>query len=106
MQIELKLRSAYKPDLEVSRSSSEKKENLREMFIFIAFTLTSAFELENALGRATGRRYSQLTKMMRFYNDQFDERKYWTYGCNCLMLGDRPLSQPGIGPPVDELDTG
>ena len=76
------------------------------MFIFIAFTLAKAVELESALGRATGRRYSQLTKMMRFYNDEFDERKYWTYGCNCLMLGDRPLSQPGIGPPVDELDTG
>ena len=75
------------------------------MFIFLVLDIVLALE-QAPLGRATGRRYSQLTKMMRFYNDDFDERKYWTYGCNCLMLGDRPLSQPGIGPPVDELDTG
>ena len=33
------------------------------------------------------RRYNQLVDMMSFYNDEFDERKYWTYGCQCLMLG-------------------
>merc|ERR1712080_65756 len=33
------------------------------------------------------------------------ERKYWTYGCNCLILGDRPMSDPGKGRPVDELDS-
>jgi len=33
------------------------------------------------------RRYSQLTDMMQFFNPNFDERKYWTYGCNCLILG-------------------
>ena len=27
------------------------------------------------------------------------------YGCNCPELGDRPLSDPGKGQPVDELDT-
>merc|ERR1711868_297757 len=42
---------------------------------------------------------------MSFYNPDFDERKYWTYGCNCLILGDRPMSDPGHGPPVDALDT-
>jgi len=41
---------------------------------------------------------------MNFYNSDFDERKYWTYGCQCLILGDRPMSDPGHGPPVDELD--
>lgn len=51
------------------------------------------------------RRYFQLTKMMDFFNPVFDERKYWTYGCNCLILGDRPMSDPGHGPPVDALDT-
>jgi hypothetical protein len=51
------------------------------------------------------RRYFQLTDMMSHYNADFDERKYWAYGCNCLILGDRPMSDPGHGPPVDALDT-
>merc|ERR1711990_1345866 len=51
------------------------------------------------------KRYSQLVEMMGNYNSDFDERKYWTYGCNCLILGDRPMSDPGHGKPVDELDT-
>lgn len=51
------------------------------------------------------RRYSQLVDMMGHYNSDFDERKYWAYGCNCLILGDRPMSDPGHGPPVDALDT-
>jgi len=51
------------------------------------------------------RRYFQLVDMMENYNPQFDERKYWAYGCNCLILGDRPMSDPGHGPPVDALDT-
>ena len=33
------------------------------------------------------RRYNQLTDMMTFFNPSFDERRYWTYGCNCLILG-------------------
>merc|ERR1711979_134981 len=27
----------------------------------------------------------------------FDERQYWTYGCHCFFLGDRPLSEMGMG---------
>merc|ERR1712176_730368 len=50
------------------------------------------------------RRYSQLVDMMSHYNPTFDERKYWAYGCNCLILGDRPMSDPGHGPPIDPLD--
>ena len=38
------------------------------------------------------------------YEKGFDERKYWAYGCNCLILGDRPMSEMGKGKPVDELD--
>ena len=34
------------------------------------------------------RRYSQLVDMMANYNPSFDERKYWAYGCNCLILGN------------------
>jgi len=51
------------------------------------------------------KRYFQLVKMMRHHNSDFDERKYWAYGCNCLILGDRPMSDPGHGPPIDPLDT-
>ena len=51
------------------------------------------------------RRYIQLKKFMEYYNINFDERKYWTYGCNCHILGDRPMSDPGYGPPVDRLDS-
>ena len=34
----------------------------------------------------------------------YDEEKYWTYGCHCMLLGDRPLSSMGHGIPVDGLD--
>merc|ERR1711892_415488 len=59
---------------------------------------------EKALGDVD-KRYSQLVDMMEHFNVDFDERKYWAYGCNCLILGDRPMSDPGHGPPVDALDT-
>ena len=36
--------------------------------------------------------------------NKFDERKYWTYGCHCMMLGDRPMSSMGHGQPKDALD--
>ena len=51
------------------------------------------------------RRYFQLKDMMEHYNADFDERKYWAYGCHCLILGDRPMSDMGRGAPVDALDT-
>jgi hypothetical protein len=60
---------------------------------------------EDRVGEDDDRRYFQLTDMMEHYNADFDERKYWAYGCNCLILGDRPMSDPGHGPPVDALDT-
>merc|ERR1712131_371414 len=37
---------------------------------------------------------------------RFDEKKYWVYGCNCLMLGDRAMSEMGKGSPTDALDNG
>ena len=37
--------------------------------------------------REVAKRYSQLIDQMALYNTEFDERKYWTYGCHCLMLG-------------------
>jgi len=33
------------------------------------------------------RRYHQLVDMMNFFNTDFDEKKYWAYGCNCLIIG-------------------
>merc|ERR1712050_130824 len=55
-------------------------------------------------GQEAERRYFQLTDMMTHYNADFDERKFWAYGCQCLILGDRPMSDPGHGHPVDPLD--
>ena len=44
------------------------------------------------------RRYSQLVDMMSHYNPSFDERKYWAYGCNCLILGNSTnCPSPGLG---------
>lgn len=37
------------------------------------------------------KRYSQLIEMMEYHNANFDDRQYWTYGCNCLMLGKQTL---------------
>ena len=33
------------------------------------------------------RRYDQLLDMMKFASADFDERKYFAYGCNCMFLG-------------------
>merc|ERR1712193_197261 len=81
----------------------------QKMKISLAVTIISAQaarharDVEKSLEEE--KRYSQLVDMMEHYNPDFDERKYWAYGCNCLILGDRPMSDPGYGPPVDELDS-
>ena len=61
------------------------------VFVAIASSFTSG---EKNLGRhrrqderEVAKRYSQLIDQMGLYNNEFDERKYWTYGCHCLMLG-------------------
>jgi len=36
----------------------------------------------------------------------FDEKKYWAYGCHCMILGDRPMTEMGKGAPTDSLDNG
>lgn len=84
----------------------------------IVLSTTTSTRLPRQINSATDRRYKQLTSMMNFHNPEFDERKYWTYGCNCLILGkfldwetslnfigDRPMSDPGHGKPVDALDS-
>ena len=40
------------------------------------------------------RRYIQLAEMMNFYNHDFDEKKYWAYGCNCLIIGKKIYKKP------------
>ena len=56
----------------------------------------SAFTTENRVSRDVEekgeKRYSQLVDMMFNYNPDFDERKYWSYGCHCLMLGESILT--------------
>merc|ERR1712099_120799 len=47
------------------------------------------------------RRFFQLQSLISYYVPEFDERKIWFYGCNCLMESDRPMSAPGYGKPVD-----
>jgi len=71
----------------------------------LVLATTSSTRLPRSVDGNNDRRYKQLTQMMRYFNPDFDERKYWTYGCNCLILGDRPMSDPGHGPPVDALDS-
>merc|ERR1712002_485284 len=55
-------------------------------------------------GELAPRRYSDLLAITLHYAPDFEERKYWAYGCNCLILGDRPMSEMGKGKPVDEMD--
>ena len=57
------------------------------------------------------RRYTDLEAIANKYwnkqgltgEDEFDERKYWAYGCHCFILGNR-MSEMGKGKPVDGLD--
>ena len=45
-----------------------------------------------------------LMNMLINYNPDFDARKYFLYGCNCIVSGDRPLDAPGFGRPINPLD--
>ena len=69
----------------------------------------SAFRLtENRVSRsleASGERtYSQLVDIMKFYNQDFNEVKFFMYGCHCNFHG-QPMIAKGHGHPVDSLDT-
>lgn len=50
------------------------------------------------------RRFNQLLKQMESVNRNFDEIKFWNYGCHCLFIGDRPVPDMGHGVPLDSLD--
>merc|ERR1711972_74350 len=57
------------------------------------------------------RRYADLAEMSKKHwkkqnlAKEWDERKYWGYGCHCFMVGDRPMSEMGKGAAVDGLDS-
>ena len=57
------------------------------------------------------RRYVDLAEMnlkhwkKQGHGKEWDERKFWGYGCHCFMVGDRPMSEIGHGKPVDALDS-
>ena len=81
-----------------------------KLSVFVAFasaTKLSVRERRQVVDdeRDGAKRYSQLIDQMNYYNSDFDERQYWTYGCHCLMLGDRPMSDMGHGAPLDALDS-
>ena len=73
------------------------------MKISIFYLYASSAAQESA--RPEPRVYWQLSKMMTSFNPDFSSKKFWLYGCNCVMLGNNQLSDPGYGPPVDALDT-
>jgi hypothetical protein len=74
------------------------------MKIFLATSVLSALAKESNVHDISSRRYYQLDELINLYNPEFDKKKFWAYGCNCLIMGDRPMSETGYGPPVDELD--
>ena len=48
---------------------------------------------------------SLFTDIMTHRNSNFNVYYGGSYGCHCAFLAsDRPLTSPGIGPPVDDLD--
>ena len=71
----------------------------------LATTLLLTVQASRVVREDSERRYYQLVDMMLHHNSDFDDNKYFAYGCNCLILGDFPMSDPGHGPPVDALDT-
>merc|ERR1739838_448576 len=92
------------------RTTTEEKSPSKKKMKLSIIASVSAFTTDNRTAREVAeekgeKRYAQLVDMMKHYNSEFDERKYWTYGCHCLMLGDRPMSDMGKGRPIDALDT-
>ena len=69
-------------------------------------------KFDNPLGQFKLRRYVDLKEMaVKLWSKEglrgkegFNEMKYWTYGCHCFLVGDRPMSQMSNGKPKDELD--
>ncbi|CAG5080013.1 Oidioi.mRNA.OKI2018_I69.PAR.g9444.t1.cds [Oikopleura dioica] len=71
----------------------------------LTYGLTQAKSTESGIERMVdARRYDQFEGMAKVFDGSFDKRVITRYGCNCPHIGDRPLSDPGKGAPVDPLD--
>ena len=69
---------------------------MKSTFIFPILNVSASILSGDGSGlRTVSRRYTDLLSIVLHYNPDFDQRKYWAYGCNCLMLGDRPMSESG-----------
>jgi len=70
-------------------------------------TITLAF-FDSALAQRQqpqDRRFYQLMSMLLHHNPSWNFRSYTSYGCNChYIVGDRPMSTPGYGQAIDDLD--
>ena len=71
----------------------------------LTIAMTSMVSANEISPQQSAREFIDLFKLVRFYTPDFDERKYFAYGCNCLILGDKPISGLGFGKPIDALDT-
>lgn len=87
------------------------KRIMKSIFLstFIGLQSESAAQLPPKYGSlpTATRRFSQWKELMTIYNSAFtwEIYKFGMYGCNCNFLGsDRPLSQAGYGPAIDEID--
>ena len=89
---------------------SEKMKIFKKMIVLASATLAQDVADSNTNstksigGMGLERQYTDLLKLVKHYSPEFDVRKYWAYGCNCLIMGDLPMSGPGYGQPVDALD--
>ena len=81
------------------------------MKIFVSFAVSALAKPKKQEAERVGddRRYADLKAMTSkvFENEgvEFDERKFWGYGCHCIFPGDRPMTQMGFGKPLDGIDT-
>ena len=81
--------------------------NCAEVFLHVSET---AAPVMSRTPRNAERRMFQLEEQIEDWIAEagvgpFDKRNLWAYGCHCQFLGDRPLSEMGIGQPKDQIDS-
>ena len=81
--------------------------NCAEVFLSVSET---AAPVMSRTPRNAERRMFQLEEQIEDWIAEagvgpFDKRNLWAYGCHCQFLGDRPLSEMGIGQPKDQIDS-
>ena len=78
-------------NIEVSKNiTQQQKIEIMKLFTSILFTFSTAQDSVSL--RPEPRVYWQLSKMMTIFNPDFSSKKYWLYGCNCVMLGNNQSS--------------